>query len=274
VGTHVDAASAGSGARPSLTYVYCVVHAARAPSVARAPAGPAGLGRARVLGAGDDLWLVVADAPPAAYGAAAIEAGLRELDWISARGLAHDAVVAHFARAGTVLPLRLLTLFTDDARAGASVAGRRQALLRLAARVAGRREWGLLVRLAPRRTPAEPDGAPGRSRASGTAYLRRKRAERGRTARGGEARREADAAFRALRRFADDARRQAVTEGAPGSRVVLDAAFLVATSRTGRFRAAVRRWAERLRGRGCDIRLTGPWPVYTFVGDAAAQEGR
>ena len=74
----------------------------------------------RLLDAGEQLWLVVATAPVAQYGAAPIERRLQDLDWVSRCAMAHEAVVEDAARSGPVVPMKLFTLFSsDDARRGA-----------------------------------------------------------------------------------------------------------------------------------------------------------
>jgi hypothetical protein len=80
------------------------------------------------------------------------------------------------------------------------------------------------------------------------------------------ARGEAARVLRALRARAEAARRRAPVSGPDGTRLVLDAAFLVARERAGAFRAEVRQIARRLGPRGYRVTLTGPWPPYNFVG--------
>ncbi len=256
-----------------LTYVYAIAHGASPPALAGVPRGLPGLARPRLLGAGGGFWLVAASAPRALYGAEAIQQGLGDLDWVLARAVAHDAVVHHVGRRATVLPAKLFTLFASDDRAVQSVAARRAALARTVARLAGRREWGVRARLTapPPAAPARRTGDGHDGRGAGTRYLRRRQRERAGARRvAGQVRREADLAYRALRGVADAARRQLETERTPGSVVVLDAAFLVPARTTATFRATVRRWAGRLRRRGCALTLTGPWPPYTFVADRVA----
>ena len=118
-----------------LTYVYAIAHGASPPSLAGVPAGLPGLEPPRLLGAGGGFWLVVASAPRAPYGAEAIQQGLGDLDWVSPRALAHDAVVHHVGRTATVLPAKLFTLFASDDRAVQNVAARRAALARTVARI-------------------------------------------------------------------------------------------------------------------------------------------
>jgi hypothetical protein len=106
---------------------------------------------------------------------------------------------------------------------------------------------------------------------TGTAYLARKRdlldvhRVQLRAAKSG-----ADHLFDALTREAADARRRTSTEqAAPGSRLLLDAAFLVPSSRTRTFRAAVGRRARAIGAAGVVVSLTGPWPPYNFIAPPA-----
>jgi hypothetical protein len=52
---------------------------------------------------------------------------------------------------------------------------------------------------------------------------------------------------------------------APGSRLLLDAAFLVPVRRAGAFRALQRKQARAFRTAGIVVSLTGPWPPYNFI---------
>jgi gas vesicle protein GvpL/GvpF len=207
------------------------------------------------------MWLIVADAPRAAYGSAAIERGLQDMAWVSARALAHEAVVEHFA-AGPLLPMKLFTLFADDERARVHFSARRQALRRALDRVAGRHEWG--VRLSGDGQAPPPRRAPRPS--SGTQFLLAKKAQREQASRRvEEAGQEADGLFRVLSRHADDAQRRPPVAAAAGARLWLDAAFLVPRARGRAFRAALQRESRRLAGLGFRVTLTGPWPPYNFV---------
>ena len=103
--------------------------------------------------------------------------------------------------------------------------------------------------------------------ASGAAYLAHKRdqLDLART-RLKKARSEANRMYKAVSREATGARRRTATEqAAPGSRLVLDAAFLVPARRAAGFRAAVGRKARPLKRAGLTVSLTGPWPAYNFI---------
>ena len=271
----------------TLTYVYCLVRAARPPSLGRAPAPlpgsrplrlleVSGLGSARVR-----HWLVVSSVPGRLYDEAALERGLQHLEWVGRRALAHEAVVEYFLRAPAVLPMQLFALFTSDDRAIEHIAADRRRLRRILSRIEGRVEWGIRVSWKGGQTPvttrlkglsrpvrgSDPGTPHHRGLTPGMAYLARKRdaldAARTRLRRASA---DAERVYRALGREASAARRRTEVEQAtPGSRVVLDAAFLVPAGRARAFRAAVRRHARPLERLDLAVSLTGPWPAYNFI---------
>lgn len=245
------------------TYVYCVVHAPSQPRLVRTPSGVPGLGRPRVLDAGRTLWLVVADAPPSRFGEASIARGLKDLDWVSRCAIAHEAVVEHFLRAQAVVPMKLFTIFENDDRALSYIGQERRRLDRIIRRVAGKREWGVRVRLSSTPTPEQRVGRA----TSGTGYLAAKKQVRDAASkqaiRGQSC---AELAFATLSAQAVEADRHAPPAGGElRSRLLLDAAFLVGNDRTAGFRTAARRLARELKGDGCSLEVTGPWPPYNFI---------
>src|SRR5919201_469967 len=131
--------------KPHATYAYCVVVNATRPRVARFAARLPGMGPVRLIDVDRELFLAVADAPLDLYGEAAINRRLSDLDWVSRAAVAHEAVVESFIDASAVLPMKLFTMFMNDARAVAHVRGDRQRILSLAKRVANQHEWGIRV---------------------------------------------------------------------------------------------------------------------------------
>jgi Gas vesicle synthesis protein GvpL/GvpF len=253
------------------TYLYCLIHDDEAPSTRRAPRGLPGTGAVRVLGAVDGLWLVAANAPLERYGAAPIERGLRDLRWVSACAMSHEGMVEHFARAATVIPMKLFTLFTSDERALAHVRRSRGRLRRLAKRIGGRQEWGVRLTWSPataERASHVRDRVVRAGSGTGTAFLLQKTRQRDAAER---LRRSAlvaaDQFSRRLGRLADEARRHSPAEVAGGVRVLLDAAFLVRAGRVAAFRGAAKQFAPRLTTAGVSVTVSGPWPPYTFVAD-------
>jgi hypothetical protein len=257
-----------SAADAAATYVYGVVRAATAPRLPRARGLPH-TGALRALDAGGGLWLVVADAPLARYGAAAIGPRLRDLAWVSRCAVAHAAVVERLARAHPVLPAKLFTLFTGDARAVGDLARRRRAVERLVRRVAGRQEWSVRLGLDARAAARARRGTPARGApASGTAFLlAKKRAVDAAREALGAAAGEAARVHADLGRHADAARRHPPASADGGFRLVLDATYLVPARRARAFRAAVAACARRLAPAGYRLAATGPWPPYTFAAD-------
>ena len=228
----------------------------------------------RVLPAGEKTWAIVSSVPAAQYDEAALAAGLQNLDWVGRRALAHEAVVEHFLAEPAVLPMQLFTLFTSDERALEYVMRERRRIDRILTRLERQLEWGLRLTF-DERAAREVVEAQHRSRRtkrvateeSGSAYLSRKRDLLDVTrVQLTAARSAANRLYRAMSREATDARRRRSTEQmAPGSRLLLDAAFLVPVRRATAFRRALRQQVKSLSGSGLVVSLTGPWPPYNFI---------
>jgi hypothetical protein len=254
-----------------VTYLYCLVRSSRKPALRRVSGGLPGAGSLRLVDAGRSLWLVVADVMDGEYSEAAIESGLKNLEWVSERAVGHEAIVEQFLSAPAVLPMQLFTIFTSDDRALAYVARDRRRIDRILTRIEGHVEWG--VRLtwdehAVRESVEKVHRAPRGARTSGSQYLARKRdlldVNRVQLA---AARAAATKFHRQLTKSARDAVRRTSTEqAAPGSRLLLDAAYLVPAKQGAKFRSSLRAGARGLREAGIAASLTGPWPAYNFVG--------
>ncbi len=256
------------------TYLYCLVRAAAEPEPAGAPTGLPDLSPPRALAVGEGLWLIAAGAPLPLYGSAEIQRQLSDLSWVSDRALAHEAVIEHFGGTGTVLPMKLFTLFASDERATANVRDNRERLDRVLDRVEGRAEWGVRIRLDDVRA-REVLAAEAREngQSSGTAFLLRKKLEQDASRElAGRLRAEMDAVFAELASGASEAvRREPAASPESGGRLLLDAAFLVPTQGDAEFEAIVERCASRLAPRACDVTLTGPWPPYHFIEEAPSE---
>ena len=256
---------------PAATYVYCVVDSARRLSGARVPAGIPEASRPRALPLGGTLWMIAADAPSGRYGEDALRANLRSLEWVSEVAVGHEAVVEHFARIRgvTVVPMKMLTLFTSEEKARAELRSRRRELATTIRRIAGCEEWGVRVFADPAGVPAAPPKRTAGSRSiSGTEFLAARKAAReaGYAVRA----RALDAAGAAYETLAGLARagRQRPRTAEPGTNPpLLDAAFLVTATSRRAFGAAARRQARSCAAAGARMTLSGPWPAYNFIGD-------
>jgi hypothetical protein len=257
----------------NATYLYCIVHAAQAPRVSRAPQGLPGGTRPRVVPAARSLWVVVADVPLDVYGPEPLATSLRDMAWVAAVAVAHEAVVEHFSRQAdvTVIPTTLFTMFSSAERAAQQTRSRRRDLTAVLRRIAGCEEWGVrMLRTAPRglrsAPPASASRATENSAVSGAAFLAAKKRVRDENhdavrALAGAA----DSVFETLAAVARDARRRGGTAEGSTTPPVLDAAFLVPVARRTQFRSAARRLAAGVGPAGGELTLTGPWPAYNFV---------
>jgi Gas vesicle synthesis protein GvpL/GvpF len=255
-----------------LSYVFCLVRRARRPTLRRIAEGMPGGGALRAIEVGDELWAIVQDVPERDYGEAALARGLQSLDWVGPRAVAHEHVIESFLSANALLPMQLFTLFNCDDRVVQHVRSDGVRVRRILKRVEHKLEWGL------RLTYAEPKGPRSLARRSrdvaeaagprsGAEYLARRRdvldvnRRRLRTARAA-----ADRVYTSMSRLAADSRRRTSLErAAPGSRLLLDAAFLVPSVSSGAFRAIARQQTRELRDAGVSVSLTGPWPPYNFI---------
>lgn len=249
------------------TYVYCLVKSGPKPSLARAPRGVPGADRPRLLEGPAGTWIVVADVPFNQYGANIINARLKDLEWVSERALAHEAVVEFFARASDVVPMKLFTIFRNDERARSHV-GTARALATVFRRIGGCAEWSVRVSCSPSSAAAAAETPrPPSSTESGTSFLRRKKTHRDDVRKAAAAARETvEQVYRRLGEMAKASVRKEAD--LPGSHLVLDAAFLVARSKQARFEREADRLAASAGLTGCDLVLSGPWPAYHFVGGA------
>jgi hypothetical protein len=127
----------------TATYLYCVVHSATAPSLARLPAGLPGATRPSLVSIGGSLRLAVAEVPLDTYGPGPLEIALRDMRWVGEVAIAHESVVEHLARARgtTVLPMKLFTMFSSAGRAVEEVAARRPAAPWRRSRPGAARSW-------------------------------------------------------------------------------------------------------------------------------------
>lgn len=216
----------------------------------------------------EGLQAVVCTVDLEEFGEEALRRNLEDLGWLEQVARAHDEVVREVARHGTVAPLRLVTIYSDDEsvrRHLGELAGELTAALD---RVEDRSEWSVKVFA----TAAPPEVEPAVASSSaperpGAAYLRRKRdqAERRRAtseqaaSAAGTVHDQLAAASVAARRLTpQDPRLTGRSEP-----MVLNAAYLVVDDRADAFRELV----DRLRARHTEVtvELGGPWPPYSFA---------
>jgi predicted xylose isomerase-like sugar epimerase len=209
----------------------------------------------------------VSDAPLESFGEAPLANRLSNLDWVSRAAVAHNAVVERFIAADAVLPIKVFTIFTSDERALAQTRSDWERIEALLRGMTGLVEWGLRLMFDQRKAPA---AATTSRAASGRHYLLAKQRHHAATATHTRLVRQRTAGVvTALAAIASDVRqRPLATAATSGSRLLLDAAFLVPRTRERRFRAAVAQQTRRLAPEGYAVHLSGPWPPYSFIGSA------
>ncbi|GAA0475023.1 GvpL/GvpF family gas vesicle protein [Streptomyces sp. NPDC046215] len=252
----------GPGDTEELLYAYAVARDADLPGSALTDVqGVAGgpVRAVRELG----LAALVGTVPAAEFDEGPLRERLEDLPWLERVARGHQRVVDAATAAACVLPLRLATVYRDEAGLRRMLAAERAELGAALDRLDGRAEWGVKIWTEPEPVPAAPAAAP----ASGRDYLRRRGAER--RAREDGWRRAEDTATEVhttLLTLAEEARlhppQDSRLSGRPGSNV-LNAAYLVRHEHGPEFTSAVAAFADGADG--LRVELTGPWAPYSFV---------
>ena len=250
----------------SGTYVYCIVSSSTPITTASTPGLP-GAGPVRALDIQPGRYLIVSDAPLAEFGEAPLAAKLSDLDWVSRAAVAHESVNESFMTssppADAVVPMKLFTLFTSDARALEEVRKGWKRVQTVIKRLNRNEEWGVRLVFDASLLKAAST-APA---ASGRGYLLAKRQQHvAATKQTTEMRKTASDVIKALRPMAHEVQKRSVSEPPESrSRLLLDAAFLVPRARADRFRQSVESRAKKIASAGYALQLSGPWPPYSFV---------
>lgn len=211
------------------------------------------------------LIAVVGTVPEQDFAEEPLRRHLEDLDWLSATARAHQSVIDALTAVTTPLPLRLATVFRDDAGVRAMMEAREDSFRRTLDRLDGRVEWG--VKIYSDAQAARPEAEPEKP-ASGRDYLRQRRQRnRAHEEMWESAEKFAHRLHDTLCAQAEDARLHAPQNSAlskESGRNVLNAAYLVPRSESEAFVELV----ERVKGEesGMRVELTGPWAAYSFAG--------
>lgn len=265
-----------------LSYVYAIGRYAALAEVPATLADLAGVAESRVRTVGDrELAAVVSSVPSADFDDNGFRAQLEDLAGLELIARAHHAVVDHLARRATVLPLRLATVYRDDANVARMLHESEARFGALLQRLDGRAEWGVKVYACPGGTDGgegePPAPAAGAALSPGRAYLRQRRAQRSRHR---DAFRAAADTAEHLARLADAhaadrlPHRPQSGELATGEgENVSNVSYLVPRERAEEFRAAAE--AAGHAADGVRVEVTGPWAPYSFAEapSAPAMEG-
>lgn len=244
----------------NATYVYCLVHAAKAPAVRGVPASIPGAGVPRLLAIDRDIWAVVADAPLERFAGEPLQQEMQDIEAISRHAVAHAAVIEFFFRRAPVIPLKLFTLFSSDERAREHVRSRLTPLRRMFATLRGLEEWGVRI------IAGEVEAEAARTLDSGRDYLQvKKRLHEQTVAPPGATKRAIHGALRSLGRLASKTRKETFPPPGRGRPYVTGASFLVTAKRRDAWKKRASALAKQLAAEGHRLEMSGPWPPYHFV---------
>ncbi|RPK81775.1 GvpL/GvpF family gas vesicle protein [Streptomyces sp. ADI98-10] len=272
-GPNAPAGFPGAGVG-EMTYVYAVGHegpaldglAARLPGVDGRPLRPVG---------GGGLCALVSAVPADTFSERGLTAQMEDLDRLEAVARAHHAVVdAAFAET-SVLPMRLATVYLDDARVADMLVRQCSEFRELLGRLEGHVELGMKVYADPRAAAASAPATPASAGAgAGRAYLRQRQAQQ----------RDSQDAYRSASDLA--ARAARLADGVAASRAVhrpqqgrlaasrpgvnvANEAYLVPREHTEQLRRELSALAEDVPG--VFVEVTGPWAPYSFATAVTAE---
>ncbi|MCX4637415.1 GvpL/GvpF family gas vesicle protein [Streptomyces platensis] len=260
-------------APPSSSYVYAIGRAGAGLDTAAPRLTGLRDGRVRTASA-DGLTALVSSVPADTFSEEGMKAQLENLTELEEIARTHHTVVESAHTGTTVLPMRLATVYLDDAQVRSMLRERAAEFDALLARLEGHAELGVKVYADPRAAAADPapaasDGpepaAPPVS--PGRAYLRQRQARR-------QTQRDA---YRAAGAVADEVRDRAAAlardrvahrpqqgELAAGAgENIANEAYLVPTDRLREFHRALTGLADGVPG--VRIEVTGPWAPYSFA---------
>ena len=255
-------------------WAYCVMRAAEP-----VPAGGPGLdgGVVEQVEAGG-LAALVTRVPLAEFGAGPLRENLNDLRWLERVARAHEAVLDRALSEGTIVPLRLCTIYENEDSVREMLEREHDSLARALETLAGRQEWGVKVladdeglaqEARSRSTEAAALEDELGARTGGGAYMLRRRLERHVRetvdALGAEV---AEQVHAELQDWVTDAvvlpAQNPELSGHEG-RMLLNGAYLVEAERVEGLVALVAELEERHRELGVRVQLSGPWPPYNFL---------
>ncbi|MEU0951300.1 GvpL/GvpF family gas vesicle protein [Streptomyces niveus] len=258
---------------PPMSYVYAVGAAGKALDSALSGRTGAHGGSLRTVCAGD-LVALVSSVPHDAFGTDGLRAQMEDIKQLEVLARTHHCVVEAAYESGTVLPMRLATVYLDDARVTDMLVERAVEFGDLLSRLEGHVELGVKVYADPREAAAASEAAttataPGEPAVTspGRAYLRQRREQRrnhrdayqAAGAVAAEVTARVGATVRA--RLAHRPQQGDLAQGA-GENIANDA-YLVEASRVAEFHTALAGLADDVPG--VRVEITGPWAPYSFA---------
>lgn len=274
----------------TLTYVYAV--ARQTQPLREALAHLRGIGQAPVRllsdpsapsntsdasdasdGSPSPLAFVISAVPHREFNEAALKDHFEDLQWLESVARAHHDVVQAVAAHGTVLPLRMATVYQDDGRAHQALVAQHHTFSERLAQLAAHTEFGVKIYLPPPASATDPEAPAGSPQAAptaaatpGKAYLQRRRSQHhAREAVYRQAQDAAETIDAVAARHASQRVRHAPQRGTltGAQENVLNDAYLIPDEQADQFRASIERAAQDFPE--IRIEVTGPWAPYSFA---------
>lgn len=258
-----------------LLWAYCVL-SAQGPHPSHLPGvDPAGSVEP-VEAAG--LTALVSRVPRAEFGEDPLRRNLNDLSWLERVARAHESVLEQTLEEATIVPLRLCTLYESEETVRQMLEREADSLRGALQQLAGRQEWSVKLLVDPDKLAEEARARSDQAealqhelegRSGGGEYMLRRRLERHtREVAHSVARELADQVHaRVAERALDSVVRSPQNRELSGheGEMVLNAAYLVETERTGELRDLVAELEAEQAALGARLELSGPWPPYNFV---------
>ncbi|MEV6793461.1 GvpL/GvpF family gas vesicle protein [Streptomyces sp. NPDC051320] len=255
-----------------LSYVYAVGRAGTPLDGAADRAAGLDGGRLRTVHA-DGLVAWVSSVPRDTFSSEGMQAQLEDLERLEAIARTHHAVVEAAYACATVLPMRLATVYLDDARVATMLQERHREFGELLSRLEDHVELGVKVYADPRETGRRdaqaPTGTlvPASPASPGRAYLQQRRAARrshqdAHRAAGSLAAAVPDRVAALVTARVVHRPQQAELAAAAGENIANEA-YLVPANGVAGFRSALCALADDVPG--VRIEVTGPWAPYSFA---------
>ncbi len=226
---------------------------------------------------GEEFAVAVSRVPEDEFGTEVLESRMQDLSWVGERGLRHESVVAWFVDHASILPARLLTLFSSEDALSAEIEERAEAIRGRLQEFADLREWDVKVSFAAEKLAdhlgevsdeiADLEEEIEHAKPGRQFLLRRKRDDRVRALTERTAADLGRELLEALRPHAERARVLPVPREADSLPVVLNAAMLVHRTSESELASEVRRRGDRLEELGVSVQFSGPWAPYRFLSE-------
>lgn len=253
-----------------VIYLYGVVDHGEAPASFAEPKAPPGV---RCLPMGE-LGALICDVPLPEFGEEALHERMKDPKWLEEQVWNHALVLEAAMRFGTVIPMKLLTIFRTEKSLLDSLSALDESLRALFARLQGKEEWGVKgfcdLPIIQEAVEAQDDGlrqlkAQFAGKPSGTAYLMQKHYEelvlRESTLRLAV---HITSISSRLSAVAQETKFNPPAQESSSRQMVLNASLLIHKSAFSSLENEVNALRQEYLPRGFAFELVGPFPPYSF----------